>query len=365
MKNLTKSLLLFTILGLINCTTQKEKLDSADEIYRQQEVVKLNNILRKYEVPSQKFKISFDKSSKIKGKNGTAILVNPNDLETVEGKPITETIEVELKEFSNQSQLFRNNAQTVSDGKILVSGGAYYINMTSKGQQLKLKDGKVLTIEFPKLSDSEMSLFYGQKDSLGKIDWQKSETKFAAAVTSINIEVAKAKPANVVPNPPMPTFVNQNLKDTLEEFKKSLSSEEKTQVSRVIEDNSEIALQVYKAIEIKQLGWINCDRFLEIKEVTNLKFEFNTKDSIVVANVYLVFKDINSVMESSYFSFKGKTYNSSFDNIPVGSKVMLVAISEKKGKVYLHKSNLIIGTNKSIKIDLHEIAETELNRLFE
>ena len=46
---------------------------------------------------------------------------------------------------------------------------------------------------------------------------------------------------------------------------------------------------------------------------TNLQYAFSNKDSIVSANVYLVFKDINSVMQSGYFSFRDKEYNSGFE----------------------------------------------------
>ena len=76
--------ILFVILGLTNCTTQKEKLDSVDEIYRQQEIGKLNRILKKYEVLSQKFIVPFNKSSNIEGENGTTILLNPNAGQTHE-----------------------------------------------------------------------------------------------------------------------------------------------------------------------------------------------------------------------------------------------------------------------------------------
>ena len=361
MKKITILSLFFVILGLTNCTTQKEKLDSVDDIYRQQEIGKLNRIMKKHEVTSQKFIVPFNKSSKIKGENGTTILVNPNDLETIDGKSINANIEVELKELLNQSQLLKSNAQTVSDGKVLVSGGAYYINMTSNEQKLKLKDGKTLNVEFPKLSDNEMALFYGEKDSLGIINWQPTEIEFK--INKTNVEFAKAKIA--LPTAPMPYRANQNLEDTLEEFKESLSHEEKIKVSRVIKGNSEIALQVYETVQLKQLGWINCDRFLEIKDVTNLKFEFNPKDSTIVASVYLVFKDINSVMENSYFSLNGKTFENSFEGIPLGAKVKLIAFSGKNGEIYVHKSDIIIGENKTVKIDLRKIKEQELGRIFE
>jgi hypothetical protein len=364
MKIISNLLLIFTLIGFINCNNHKEKINTETEVFRQKETQKLNEVLKKYEVPSQKFKVLATKSIIIKGKDGTTIFINPDDLEMENKNPLGTNIEVELKELLNQEQLLKNNAQTVSEGKLLVSGGAYFINVTSDGQQLKLKEGKTLSVGFPKISDNEMSLFYGQRDSLGKIDWQKSEMKFVN-----NVEAAKAKFGNPAPNPTQPTMpvnsVQSILADSFAEEKEHLSSEEIKKIDEINDKNSIIALQVYETIKLKQLGWINCDRFLEITNKTNLQFEFNSKDSIVVANVYLIFKDINSVMESSYFSFKGKTFNSSFDGIPVDSKVKLIAFSEKNGKLFSHSSELTITQNQKFKFVLREIKEKEFDKIFE
>ena len=364
MRIISNLLLMFTLIGFIDCNNQKEKINIETEVFRHKETQKLNEVLKKYEVLSQKFKVSATKSTIIKGKNGTTIFINPDDLEIENGNPLDTNIEVELKELLNQGQLLKNNAQTVSGGKLLVSGGAYYINITSEGQQLKLKEGKTLSVEFSKITDNEMSLFYGQRDSLGKINWQKSETKFVSS----NIEVAKAKPALPAPNPTQPMPVNSVqsiLANSFAEEKEHLSSEEIKKIDEINDKNSVIALQVYETVKLKQLGWINCDRFLEIINKTNLQFEFNSKDSIVVANVYLIFKDINSVMESSYFSFKGKTFNSSFDGIPVDSKVKLIAFSEKNGKLFSHSSELTVTQNQKFKFVLRETTEKEFDKIFE
>lgn len=359
-------LLIFTLIGLINCTNQKDKVDAEIEVFRQKETQKLNNVLKKFETPSQKFKVSATKPITIKGKNGTTIFINPSDLEMENETPMGTNIEVELKELLNQEQLLQNNAQTVSEGKLLVSGGAYYINMTSDGQQLKLKKDKTLSVGFPKITDNEMSLFYGQRNSLGKIDWQKSEMKFVSS----DIESAKAKLGNPAPNPTavMPYRANSVqaiLADSLAREGKQLSSKEIKEIQEIEKDNSKVVNQVYETIQLKQLGWINCDRFLEISNKTNLQFEFNSKDSVIVANVYLIFKDINSIIENSYFSFKGKTFNSSFDDIPVDSKVKLIAFSQKNGQLYSYVSEFTITKNLKVKIDMRETSDKEFMRIFE
>jgi hypothetical protein len=179
MKKFT-GLLLYLSLVLFGCDNPEKRIlenNQSNSLAPKQETGKLNDYLKKFEEPSQTFNISSLKPTQIKGKKGTMISINPADLETVDGKPVGKDIQIELKELTNQQQLLRTNAQTVSNGQLLVSGGAYFINMVSNGQQLKLKDGKSLGVAFPKLSEDEMALFYGQRDSLGQINWQKaSET---------------------------------------------------------------------------------------------------------------------------------------------------------------------------------------------
>jgi hypothetical protein len=171
-------LLIIAIFGLTSCDNKQTTSESKKSADARTELEKINSAYKQYEGPSQIFKVSADKATQINGKQGTIISINADDLMTENGQPLGKSIEVELKELTNQEQLLRANAQTTSNGQLLVSGGAYYVNMTSDGQQLKLKEGKTLSVEFPKLSNSEMSLFYGQRDSLGQLNWQQAEQKF-------------------------------------------------------------------------------------------------------------------------------------------------------------------------------------------
>jgi hypothetical protein len=61
-------------------------------------------------------------------------------------------------------------------------------------------------------------------------------------------------------------------------------------------ENFDFANNLYQSVELKQLGWINCDRFYDVKNRTNLHYAFTSKDSFTCASVYLVFKDMNSLM---------------------------------------------------------------------
>lgn len=353
---ITIGLLLLATIGLTSCGNQQTTdVDISPKIDTKGAAKKINDLLAKYEEPSQVFQVSASKPTQVKEKQGTTISINPNDLTTESGEPLGQKIQIELKELTNQTQLLKSNAQTVSNGQLLVSGGAYYINMTSDGKQLKLKDGKTLSVEFPKLSDNEMSLFYGQRDSLGGMNWKESTETFKV----------KPRQAEQQQTATKTTTKKKSEMEALLYYIESdrsttpMTKEEKEKMERV----TKVYEKVYSAVNISSLGWINCDRFLEIQSKTDLLVNFNPSDSISSANIYLVFKDINSVMQSYYFSYNGKTNNEGFKDIPVGYKVRLVAYTIKDEKVLSYASDITVKNKQTLTLAMKETNDSELKKL--
>lgn len=349
-------LLLISAIGLTSCSHQQTSAtDLSTTVDIKADAKKLNNLLAKYEEPSQTFQVPSSKATQVKGKQGTIISINPDDLTTESGEPLGNNIEIELKELTNQSQLLKTNAQTISNGQLLVSGGAYYINLTSDGKQLKLKEGKTMDVEFPKITDNEMSLFYGKRDSLGTIDWKQASETFKSK---------QSPPAQQQPITKSKTRKQSDMEALLGYIADTtaaepMTKEEKEKIQRV----NKVYEKVYSAVKIGSFGWINCDRFLEIQNKTDLFVNFNSTDSINSANIYLVFKDINSVMQTYYFTYNGKTRNEGFTDIPVGSKVRLVAYSIKDEKVLSYASDIIIKDKQTMTLALKETSDDELKKL--
>ena len=302
----------------------------------------LDSVLKQFETPAQHLKASYAHPMVVRGAHGTVISVNPDDLTTVSGKPFSASIDIELKELTNVEELMRNRAATVSDGKLLVSGGAYYINLTCAGEQVKLKPGKSLKVQFPKITNNAMSFFYGQKDSLGQMNW---------------------KPANPSQTNNDPSRAASERKmgggiDTIEaifEYADSakMTSEEKQQ--------NELSKKVYYEISIQNFGWINCDYFWNTGNLTTLNVVIDPADTFGFTLTYLAFRDINSMMQG-YFTTS--LSHCVFPNIPVGSKVELLAISLKNGKTYTYRSDIAIAANQNITIKLKETPDKDVSGLF-
>lgn len=282
------------ILFLTNCkngkseeTIQNSKIEKKTNLNLLSEIEKLNSEQKKYEVKSQFFKVSSKNQNKIKSKLGTIIYINPNDLENIDVTKIGENIEVKLKELINQKQLLRSNAQTISDGKLLVSGGAYFLNMKSNGKQLKIKNGKNLKVDFLKLSNKEMFLFYGKKDSLGIMNWQNTNSKFR------NSEINKAKKTEVLQSitNSLPVRYEEVIDDIIAYTDKPLTKEEK-KINQEINKNIKLDKEIYNTMKLNNFGWINCDRFYELENTTKIEYEFAEKENLIFSNIYLVFRDI-------------------------------------------------------------------------
>ena len=327
---MTRTSIFLILFGLLiySCSSPKTADNTSDKISftnNKTEIDKLNEILTRYDDVSQKIIIPSDKSTIVTGQKGTKIFINPNDLITQNGKPLEKNIEVELKELTNTYELLRINAQTVSNDSILISGGAYYIAITSNGEQLRLKIGMSLKVQFPKLSDNEMTLFYGQRDDLGRMNWQKSNKKFEQTVYSARAKSGTA----LMPQPPRLGYSEGNFNQG-EEQDSTISPEVKVKNYK----DRKISQKVYDEIGLTKLGWINCDRFLETELKTDLYVSFSPNDSVKYANVYLIFKDINSVIQADFYSDKSPQ----FDNLPIGYKTKIIAYTVKNEKIFAYRS---------------------------
>ncbi|WP_299120982.1 energy transducer TonB [uncultured Winogradskyella sp.] len=127
----------------------------------------------------QSFDVSTDSIISIEGKKGTLIKFNPKDLEYQSKKPLkANNLSIILLELTNQQDLLLANAQTISNGKILISGGAFKIDIKVGDESLVLKKGKTISVKFPKnTNEDEMQIFYGKRNENGYLNWNLSEVQ--------------------------------------------------------------------------------------------------------------------------------------------------------------------------------------------
>ena len=354
MKNIFKVLIIASIV-LTSCNNEESKTEDieVEQVNPKEEFAKLMKFMRKFDESAQILKAPTNKLIKVRGKKGTIIHINPDDLETESGQPIGKDVQIELKELSNQQQLLRANAQTSSDKQLLVSGGAYFINVTSEGQDVKLKEGKTYSVEFPKLSNDEMSLYYGQRDSIDIMNWKKTDQIFESP-----------KPIMESPKEYKAIIVTEKgrFSDTSIVAMKNYSEKE----YQKIEQQTKISNKVYSPVTLNKFGWINCDKlFILNAPRTAVQCTFiNKAEEANYIIVYLIFNDINSVMSSTYYSFENKMEDIDINNIPVGQSVRFLAACYQNDKIFATLTDKVkIRENHNQKLSLQAMSESDFDKL--
>lgn len=286
----------------------------------------------------QIFELRNDTVNFIEGKFGTEITLNPQDLD---GLNTGKSLKLELIELTTKEALVKYNAQTTSDGKWLISGGAYNIQVKNGDKYLELKSGKTIQVSFPQLSTEAMKIFEGIHDDSGNMNWSLTDKNLEEKVypwiflkdtivldeemTRIN-RVDKYRIASKTVFKDSGSFsefekdervlVSDTTffkNDTLySQIKLKIATEDasdeiffdSTDASLLKEYNNLIyqrnnTLRLYQEIEIAKLGWINVDRFypenLERAELTiesasamgeNVAIYIVDRSNMTVLNVY-------------------------------------------------------------------------------
>jgi hypothetical protein len=240
---------------------------------------------------------------------------------------------------------------------MLETGGTIHLNAHTNGSKARVANGQAIDLEFPKNGTNAdgMQLFNGRVDRSGNFDWVDN----GPVVERVPIVREKF-------------YINEQ-EVTKEEYERRMREweERKAEAERQQREweaeqarweeeqkqrlenekasaNNDVALNAY-LMSTTELGWINCDRFPELGEKTDI---IVMVDTTLRPSVLMVFTDIKSVMDGQYDARSGTV---TFSNIPVGKTVRLVGYSIKDNVPYM--ANTQVNTSPKLKKDL-ELKQT-------
>lgn len=125
----------------------------------------------------QKFTVNVKKDTAIVCKNGTVISLPAACFIDADGKVVTENISLEVVEAQTYGDMLRYNLQTLSDGRLLETGGMLYIDAKDNGKPLAIQQDAALYVELPTTArKAGMKLFSGAYDSTGNVNWKETGT---------------------------------------------------------------------------------------------------------------------------------------------------------------------------------------------
>ncbi|MBX7224550.1 MAG: hypothetical protein K1X55_00840 [Chitinophagales bacterium] len=315
--NLRKLNLALVLLGLISMFACKR-----EEIFTAQKEFTMKKFFAENQTKSEHFTVDAASYSSVIGKKGTVITILPNILQHQDGSPVTGNVKIELKEVFDKGDMVKSNIPTMSNGRLLISQGEFYINATQNGESLKIKPGNQIDIYVPNFTNENSTMVF-RGDSI---------------------------PNDSTPDPTDSIIVWQPLDSTV--------------IPPIFNDTSFDSIidssGGYFYFPLEGFGWINFDNFYDNNDYTNFEIETTGGFDQSNCNVFVVFRDIHSVMSAYYnqSAFVGA-------NIPVGLQVTIVAIGKKDDQYYSSFKDITITPNGNITIDLNPTTLNAINQALE
>lgn len=316
--------------------------------------------------PAESQHLTFHPTRKmhLKGDQGTILTADEHAFMFADGTPCTAPIHVELQEFYNTGDMLLSNLVTTSHGQLIETGGMMHIKAFSEGKEVRLRPGKSMKINLPFKGQAEkpgMQLFMG-KDNGDVVDWTATG-RFSSGSVQLaselnNLDISEEVIVNNVNvnnwNDVNNVNVNNNRNFRGGRGRRGRALSEAGNVAqKTYEQNAEVDGYL---LETSELGWINCDRFYEVEEKTNLRIAMDTAN---YPSVRLVFSDINSIMGGWY---DGKNYT--FNNIPVGYEATIIAYAMRDDKYYFTSEKVRIRKNGLERLTLASVSQAQLKARF-
>lgn len=305
--NVVIILSLFAILGCY-----KEDVQAISSSKKQST---LTDLFKNIGPPMQSFSIPAGQLKTIVGEKGTNITFYPNSFKKKDGTILTSgSVTVVLQEMLTGPEMLLAGKTTTSNGKILISGGQFFINATFNNAQLPInQDAKPLAKIPTSQNSTEMNLFRGNIKASDTIQGD----------TIINWEIVK---------------------DT------------------VRQDLDTIYLDYNYSFGFESFGYFNCDRYYDSTSPrTEIKVKTPQGFDHINTQIYVYFKSINSVIKLEGFDKTNQTFFINHATAPIGLNVTIVIVSKKDNKHYLEvKPNITLTADYTTSANPAESTEAAI-----
>lgn len=212
--------------------------------------------------------------------NGCTVQLAPNACSGGSGQVATGAAQLEVILIKSRGEMVQYRMETVSDGKLLESGGQIFVRVSQNNQELSLLNNQSVAISYsiPSAPNGVMKIFNGTEGSDGRVNWVLNRD---SAVNNVFVQ--------------RDSFSNNFL----------------------------------YGLTCNRLRWINCDYFRS--DTANLvKYCVQMADSFTNVNtgVFTVFRNLNAMIALQGDSTTRKfCVPANYQGVPAGSAVTLVSIS--------------------------------------
>lgn len=347
------------------------------------------------QIQSEGFDINPDRDTLIICERGTKIRLYANSFQTASGDDISLNIDLEVKEVFDPADFVLGNLTTTSGSEILMSGGMIYVNATSNGEQLILKDKSEIGVIVPTATlDPEMMIFQGERSN-SMMNWQQPEQLLNTQLRTLeqafivityqysggdidtnNVEFsewlwkAQRKVGDEITISEIDIKVVDISRDivSLEESTNGLFIPEvittKGQNGFVEDYNSSYIFS------LKKLGWANIDKLLDDPnaEDVNMLVQAENHGEFDYVFTSLILPQYNIYIPG--YEKRNETYGFSQNDsestiLPIGAKAFVMATAYKGDRPFFAIEELMIKSNMTVSLQLLETTPEGLKKQIE
>ncbi len=336
--------------GLLNPIPEKEEISSK----KTNPFSSTDDFFKSYISPKQTFSINAQENTKLTTDGKVNIYIFANSLKNKNEDLVIGNVQIEITEFLNRSDMLLANLHTMSNKRMLESGGMFLIEAFQNGEKLNnhLNQAIEISIPFEGAPKENMITFLANETDM---NWIPQDNNLLINRRFINNTFSDLDQCNMLfggtTNSKKKAKLNFGfwLKYIFQPKKRKRKRRRIKRENKKIEQRDarcQALLEAYakelKALKIKydqfaegklpleevkkevinnyimstsSLGWINCDRFYNIEHKTDL---FTDIPFVPEYDIKLIFTDIKSILVP--YNNDGKFI---FTNIPVTNKVKL------------------------------------------
>ena len=320
----------------IGCVAQNVKLDFSGMpgliIFKPKAKYSVSGKINLNKIEQQCFTINPSEKSFFKTKGGNFFVFQPNSFETEYGYHVLSNVVVCVWEFYKKKDMIVSQLSSSGEDQVLETASTFYVQGYKGDEKIQLKQGKTYKIYLNREKDTDgFKAYYGEiKD--GNVMWVEDKNSYAY----------------------ISMFDEGDLKEV--ENKKHNSFR-----IRLSEDSEEKRLEKKLLLKGKKIGWINCDRIINITNPSDLDVILDKVNEEFT--VRLVLSRKNAILPGLSNSNSNNHYK--FSKVPSGESGYVLAYKESGDGYLLAYSQVTIGFIKSINLKPEYKTKEEFENLID
>lgn len=346
------------------------------------------------DVETQRFPVDLDDTIFIKAKEGTTLRIPPGSIQTIKGVLAKGKAEILIKEYFQPGDIILSGLNTVSKQGLLQTGGMFRMVVVQGTDTMATKTKKPVEMKLPATADSygNMNVYTMDRSN----EWNKTSDVF---VRTSGVWLWPRKVGNLE-NLVIPEIRFENWKvghkytDEYNAYESNWhffdipfgNRSEVDQVTNTIEKIDSVTLRAtiraaYRKRGIKKYGnkyfdtsflvrykqaeyiampstinWINCDRFLNTGNNTDL---YVSTPAFEGANVVVYFSSLRAFMQAGRDGYTKYAVK----KIPAGEKIWVIAFGKKGGEYYVAKKSFTTSRGLTASLEMNKVPETEFRKV--